>query len=291
MSKSLPKTHEQEHILHILNLGQSSIVVQQQQVDELRRLQDGGSVLVGDMSGNDWLDLMWNRGYPLLFTGYIDEENLCTDQINRAEYLVNEMQKRGLKKLRTMDGHGRFLTCFLMALRKAGQDVDTYEIEIYDKDPVANAWHKMFFPNNVVVAEENILEDYDGLDDTMMYLNFCSIGGQVDSLDEYLQMVFNHKDNINIMLSFSTRGVTRKGEVGSFIVKLPQKYEWNYYCHRGNFFSGIVSGLADRYTSVSKKCKFINTLPNVDSSDDEQSEINDKIMYQRKKIRRIITDD
>lgn len=291
MKKSLPKTHEQKQILHILNLGQSSIMVQQQQVNELRRLQDSGSVLVGDMSGNDWLDLMWNRGYPLLFTSYIDEENLCIDQINRAEYLVDEMRKRGLKKLRTMDGHGRFLTCFLMALRKAGQDVDTYEIEIYDKDPVANTWHKMFFPNNVVVAKENILKDYNGLNDTMMYLNFCSIGGQVDSLDEYLQTVFNQKDDINIMLSFSTRGVTHKGEVGSFIVDLPQKYEWNYYCHRSNFFSGIVSGPADRYTSVSKKCKFINTLPNVDNTDDKPSEKDDKFMYQRKKKRRIITDD
>lgn len=291
MIKSLQKKHEREYILDILKVGQSSIVVQQQQVDELCRLQDGGYMKVGDMSGNDWLDLMWNYGSPILFTGYIDEENLCIDQINRAEYLVNEMQKRGLKKLRTMDGHGRFLTCFLMALRKAGQDVDTYEIEIYDIDQVANAWHKMFFPNNVVVAEENILEDYDGIDDTMIYLNFCSIGGQVESLDEYLKMVFNHKDNINIMLSFSTRGVTRKGEVGSFIVNLPKKYEWNYYCHRSNFFSGIVSKLADRYISLSKKSKFVNTLSTVDNSNDESSYEDNKNIYRHKKIRRIITDD
>jgi len=256
----------QDDIIRLLNIGNNSIIVQPQQVIELIHLQTRGFVKVGDMSGNEWLDLMWNSGTPLLFHGHIDEDNLLTDQMRRAEYVVAEMRRRRLKTLRTMDGHGRFLTCFLMALRMAGEDVDTYTIEIYDIDHNANVWHELFFPTNVLVAEENILEEYDDLDDTMVYLNFCSIGGQVAQLEEFLQTAFGKGDNIKIMLSFSTRATTYYGEVGAFSLRLPKKYDWNYLCNRGNFFSGLVSAI--KHTDTSKKRLRVDTDSIAETSDD-----------------------
>ena len=279
-------------------------MVQTVQVIALQQLQNQGKVLIGDMTGSEWLDLMWNHGSPLLFDGHSDEDNLFIDQMHRAEYLVVEMLRRGLKKLRTMDGHGRFLTCFLKALLNAGEDVDAYEIEIYDIDPTANAWHKMFFPDNVLVANENILKEYDGADDTMVYLNFCSIGRQVTQLDEYLKTMFKDIGTISIMLSFSIRGATRFGEVGSFITLVPQKYVWNYYCNRRNFFSGLICGLKD--SLVSKKRVHID-VPSVAIPDDLLSEMNESSEEEEgedesfqeevvcapkaRKSRRVVTDD
>jgi hypothetical protein len=238
-----------KYVLELLKLGKSSIVIRQEQLAELERLQSLNLLRVDNMTTAEWFQLMWNNGKPLLFDNYIDEDNLFTDQLQRAEYLVSEMKCLGIKKLRTMDGHGRFLTCVLAALFKIGEDADTYEIEIYDIDYNANTWHMKFFPKNIVVAQENILQEYEGIYDTMIYLNFCSIGSQILEIREFFKTAYQYNPIIKIMMSFSTRGTTHFGNVGVFLKELSREYGWNYLCNRSNFFSGFVTGIKNQRTT------------------------------------------
>jgi hypothetical protein len=295
LSKSMVRFAHVNAIWYLLDLSKGSIIVEQKQVDELRKLQLYDGIQVQSMSNSEWLDFMWGHGSPLLFHGHSDKDNLQIDQMQRAKCLVAEMQRRGLTKLRTMDGHGRFLSCFLMALHTAGLDLDTYEIEIYDIDPIAHAWHKLFFPHNVYVAKGNILEEFAGLEDTMVYLNFCSIGGQVEQLGDYLHRVLIEKPSldVNCMLSFSTRGARHFGEVGSFTSKLRRKFKWNYCCNRGNFITGLVGKLENKRGLEISKCTHtdISRIGRA-SRASSASLLDDGVCVQKsRKNRRILEDD
>jgi hypothetical protein len=234
---------------------------------------------IGKMSGSEWISMMRNgEGVPILFQGHEDRDNLFEDQMARDRSLVAEMMRRGIKKLRTMDGHGRMLTCFLLALQERGEDVDTYEIEVYEINPNAHTWHEHFFPQNVIAVDDDILESVPPAD-TMLYLNFCGIGEQIDDVKEHLSQIFAVHPDSKVMISFSIRGATINGPLYNFATSLKRRpYKLEYVSNRGNFYSGLVE---KRKPDVHKR-----SIQDDEDGDEVQPSINPA-----KRRRTIISDD
>lgn len=134
-----------------------------------------------------------------------NREPVYQDHTVRAKKIVDHMITHGKKNLVTMDGHGRFVMCFLRELIRRRQKVHEYTITLFDIDDTTNRWHEHFLPTNVVVASGNILEaTFDGSE--CVYLNFCSIGKNSEKLGEFIELFTEFQRNF--FLSFTTRGCT-----------------------------------------------------------------------------------
>ena len=235
-------------IWELLNLVPGSITVAPIQVEALVMLQDRyKQLLIGTKTGTRWLEIMWDDEHNVLFEHHRSNQKLIDDQMERARFLVAEMQSQGLRRLRTMDGHGRFLMCFFRALQEAGENIDSYEVEICDIDPIATEWHLRLFPSNVIAYEGNILENLEAITGTaeverttMLYLNFCSLGHQAPDVLEFLKSLINVHHVPSIMLSFLHRNATGHGLLSDTMREFKQRFDWSMISKRGNFISTMV---------------------------------------------------
>ena len=149
----------------------------------------------------DWCKIMEQHiGY--LFIG--KAELKIADQQLRADKLVSYVKANPqIKTIVTMDGHGRFILSLLQALGHMANDIN---IKVVDIDPIVNRWHQSFFPNRIESVEGNIF-NYVPNQHTLVYMNFCGIGGQEgqENLAKYLsniQSIPNY--DLHLMISVST---------------------------------------------------------------------------------------
>lgn len=226
-----------------LNSVKNSIMVSDKQLEYIDTFNLD---ILGNLSNSDWYDLMDKDN--LLFKHHRNRKALFKDQMERAEKVVDIMTTRRIKTLRTLDGHGRFIFCFMKVLKRKGCNIDDYVIEIYDIDKNTHKWHEKIFPNNCLVCNDNICsnekEDIDALtgDDsqTFLYLNFCSLGKEAKNTVNYIIDLIS-KGVKNLMVSFSDRATKPHGVVGKQICRLKKEVKCQKLCRRGFFVTYLVS--------------------------------------------------
>jgi hypothetical protein len=211
-----------------------------------------------NMSPENWLDMVWVDEGKFLFSSYTrngDRANIIEDQLRRADSIFQYMLENGLHTLRTMDGHGRFVMCFLKVIRDAGYDMNDYSIELADINEFSSRWHEIFLPTNVRVVENNITPyisnildtDKTILSHTCLYFNFCGIGDSVMDLKDFLLEVLNTTESSRrIFVSYSRRGSHRKVRRKKLISKLGRLVYWfdsigEIVSNRGTFYTSILS--------------------------------------------------
>ncbi|MBT6965667.1 MAG: hypothetical protein HOA01_05525, partial [Flavobacteriales bacterium] len=94
------------------------------------------SLNMADMSNSDWLDMLGDGNS--LFDSLSNGAQIMEDQMIRAREIVERMIQLGITNLRTMDGHGRFVYCFLKAIQERGLDVNQWTLDIVDIDESVN---------------------------------------------------------------------------------------------------------------------------------------------------------
>lgn len=226
-----------------------------------------------NMSPNDWLDMVWFDDGKFLFSSYTrigDRANIIEDQLCRARSILQYMIENNLYTLRTMDGHGRFVMCFLKVIRDSGLSIEDYTIELADINQFSSRWHNLFLPTNVRVIENdstpyisNILDtDKSILSHTCLYFNFCGIGDSIMDLKEFLLDVLNTTENIRIFVSYSRRGSYKTIKRRKRISKLGRIVYWfdsigEVVSSRGTFYTSILSPiqLEDNIDPDSRKRK------------------------------------
>lgn len=226
-----------------------------------------------DMTPEKWLDMVWVDDGCFLFscrTSKTDRTNIIRDQMIRAERILTYMIKNGIYKLRTMDGHGRFVMCFLKTIQNYGLDMNDYTIELVDLNEYASLWHELFLPTNVNVVGEyssNILStDLSIFSDTCLYLNFCGIGDSTDEVKSFLEEGLKTDDaSLRIFISYSRRGAFKKKSILSkrkSPTNLGKLVNWfdkigTSFCHRGTFHTSILSPIEESAESpiICKKRK------------------------------------
>jgi hypothetical protein len=218
--KGYTKAKAEQKIAQMIISGQSpagcdpanSLIPSRRQVEILRRVKANGFDLVGHgdgLSNSEWIKAIPSK---VVFA----DDNMRAkfdDQMARATRLLAEMRKVGITTVRTMDGHGRFLWCFLKAVKNAGLDPDDYTIEFYDLVQSSTDWHTEFFPSGCLTETSDIFSlnetdegKVEDISSIMFYLNFCSLGGEegrvevADSCASLLEL-----GAPGLMLSFLTR--------------------------------------------------------------------------------------
>jgi hypothetical protein len=124
--------------------------------------------------------------YTLLSEESIRQSLFCDqqsvdNQIRRAKILVRMLEVDQKKTSVTlMDGHGRFLYCFLeVLLRSKSERVRNIEIIVVEKDDFVHQWHELFFPQDVKKVKGDIFKQTDRCSESnLFYFNFCGIGGE-----------------------------------------------------------------------------------------------------------------
>lgn len=92
--------------------------------------------------------------------------------------------------VRLMDGHGRFLCLFMLAVveRHGSDRLNTLRFELVDIDKGVNEWHMDAFKDCQFVkcVQKDILS-LPLNSDTLLYLNFCGLGNSKAALRTFLQ--------------------------------------------------------------------------------------------------------
>jgi hypothetical protein len=218
------------------------------QLAKLHAMTTQGNFVPNVFNTREWHDELWGDNGGALFQS-LAHPNIAAifeDQMQRAEALVNRMIQSGRTSIYFMDGHGRFLLCFIHALIEAGQDPDEYEINIVEKDETCNIFHELFFPKNVYAINANVLnqltESIGNDEDAFFYLNFCSIGQTAINygIDEFSDLLYQCAPMHNLMLSFTTRAMQRKGPIGRLVYDSIRPI-WEYVSHRASFVTGFIT--------------------------------------------------
>ena len=196
----------------------------------------------GEMSNSDWLTLMGDGS--ILFDSLTNSESIMKDQMTRAREIVQKMIRDNIRSIRTMDGHGRFVYSFLKAIAECGENVDDWEIDLVDMDQGVNGWHRWFMPEGVLVEDGNIINiEQVFLDQTLVYFNFCGIGGQEEELKSAIKEIIN--EGKSVFISWSHRGGTTSWEspvyrFARWIKKMAKKDKATYVANRVKFFTYML---------------------------------------------------
>ncbi len=197
------------------------------------------SMNMRDLSNSDWLEMLGDG--KVLFDSLSNGVQIREDQMLRAREIVEKMIHLGIKNLRTMDGHGRFIYCFLKVLQEKGLDVNEWTLDVADIDQSVNGWHRWFLPDGVLVLSENILDLTDvDLEQTLNYFNFCGLYKQELDVKEVIKFII--KNGGNAFLSWSVRGGTpRSGtavfEFARWVKRMRDNGKAAYVSSRGNFYN------------------------------------------------------
>lgn len=227
-------TSQRIFIKSILNIhGENSFLVTKEQVD----LFKARSKEFGDYSSpTDWLDLVWPEEGNILFG---NNKSIINDQMERAQQIIDYMIHNNMYTIKTMDGHGRFVSCLIKCLIIRGKNPNDYTIQLADIDIPTNNWHVAFLPDNVEVLDPDIGHNIlsvptNLLGNSCLYMNFCSIGDNAESLLAYLDDSFSDPSvNHSIFISYSDRGIGFYSPLGYLNNKI--KMFGKLISNRGNF--------------------------------------------------------
>jgi len=135
----------------------------------------------------------WLRAVPEkeLFRHTHDAVNRQQDIKARGEFIVAQMLKRNQSTIVLMDGHGRMLRAiFAAAQRQSAAFLQSLKVIVVDWDKGNSEFHEIFFPQNVQVATGDIfsyIRHSSVARDAFLYLNFCTLEGQVPKFVDFLQ--------------------------------------------------------------------------------------------------------
>merc|ERR1719410_216593 len=135
----------------------------------------------------------WLRAVPEkeLFRHTHDAVNRQLDIEARGMFIVSQMVKQNQSTIVLMDGHGRMLRAiFAAAQRQSAAFFQNLKVIVVDWDEGNSKFHEMFFPQNVQVATGDIfsfIRQNPVARDAFLYLNFCTLEGQVPKFVDFLQ--------------------------------------------------------------------------------------------------------
>jgi hypothetical protein len=183
----------------------------QPSIGQVKKLESMDNInnFLQNLPSKDWCEVVEHyKSY--LFDGKAYHK--IADQELRAEFIANYIESNpNIKRIVTMDGHGRFIMTLLSKLKNKSL-IDDIQIIVVDIDSVVNKWHQLFFPKSVISIEGNIF-DYKPDNETFVYMNFCGIGGlngQKMLLDYLSEIKSNTNNELNMMLSVSTARAAKK---------------------------------------------------------------------------------
>ncbi|KAJ3128056.1 hypothetical protein HK098_005268 [Nowakowskiella sp. JEL0407] len=129
----------------------------------------------------------------------------------RAAYLGQQiLSSPHISTIKVMDGYGRLVLLLcdyfldenlpLLERQRRRERLDSLTIELYEIEPIVSAYHKWFFGGipNIITKRDDILTSPEATSNELVYLNFCAIGNQMDSLEMFLR-----KQSSDILLSFT----------------------------------------------------------------------------------------
>jgi hypothetical protein len=121
----------------------------------------------------------------------------------RAFFFALAFNPRVHRRVRLMDGHGRFLFLFLLEMVRihGSAVVDSLTIEWVDIDPGVVEWHQLTFAcKGLVCLKEDIMR-HDPSPERLVCMNFCGFGGSLDNVLEYCR-----RETSLLMVCYHTRG-------------------------------------------------------------------------------------
>lgn len=183
--------------------------------EEVLLLKDS-EIVFSTLSASDWVRFCEEESD---FTEtYLDSmgQNIIDDQLARAQAYAELFWMKNYSTIVLMDGHGRMLYTILKCLQHWDINIDQLDIYVVDLDPIVHEWHQLFFPNNVISLQDDIidlleqhldLQDEDENPTVLPYLNFCGLHGQQERVWNLVQR-WTH----GMYLSFTLEGQAfRKG--------------------------------------------------------------------------------
>ena len=182
-----------------------------------RFVQDDYDPAVPDMSfvitpssltPSEWLILVGHDNGKLLYMNIVtDRDNVIADQVKRGDAIAKTMKETNRLSLSYFDGDGRLTFQVLSHLQQQHVNVDYVVLDVYEIVESVRRWHILFYPKGTKNNELGSLLDKSLApsirDDTVIYLNFCSIGKYAS--DTYLFLT--RHVGIPQFISFETRGV------------------------------------------------------------------------------------
>ena len=176
------------------NHGENKFKPTPKQILYLEKYKEYFPNISNDMDPKNWLKLNLN----LLFNPF--SEWVKNDQETRAKIILSYMERHNIKNLITMDGHGRFVGMIMSKLveklhykyknkQKVKEELLKYKVYLIDIDEHVTLWHKAFLPsyfvNTLPTGSVFDLSD-DLINNSMVYLNFCGIGDQMENLKRFV---------------------------------------------------------------------------------------------------------
>jgi len=177
-------------------------------------------------------------------------EAIRKDQAVRAKTIVEYMQQNSLTHLVLLDGPGRMTARIIIELHKADILRDT-KITLVEKEITTHEYHKQYLPSDIQKINGDIMTYRRRFsNNTMVYLNFCSIGSIVDEIGESKFIAYLEKIR-HLMIGFSVQGTTKKGKKSITGQKKKNtelskvlKYidtEYAFVSKRGGFYKTYIS--------------------------------------------------
>ncbi len=209
-----------------------------------------------------WIYLMnFNNSYTNLF---IDGDKKI-DLINRVRLIFKEMYMRKSTNIVVFDGHGR--TIFLLIQFMYAYNYE-FNIKVYEILKGTYSWHVDFFPSepnetgkrliNIEGDIQNLIngtyEDITlNLTDTLVYLNFCGIGGLHGLIFNFIKVYKEHFHNNHSLW------------ISSIVTKDDASYLYKITPRRGNkgFIQNFEKIAILLYISFLSSGKLIGTSDNI----------------------------
>jgi hypothetical protein len=157
---------------------------------------------------------------------YLDEIGRHTDDIEeRSDYIIDLVRRNThIDTIMTMDGHGRLYERLLRQLK------NRVDINVYDICEDSHAWHIEHFESGSSYFEDifdAIDREYDvnTIQSKLIYLNFCGIGGQSETIIGCIHKIKRKIPLDQIIVSFSTAraGMKNTRNLYNYLVSLDFK--------------------------------------------------------------------
>lgn len=243
------------------NHGENKFKPSLKQIFYLKKYNEYFQNMSDNMDPKDWLKLNLNLLYSP-FTEWVKN-----DQENRVNIILSYMDKHNIKNLITMDGHGRFTGMIMSKIleklkhkyknnEKIKEELSKYKIYLIDIDENVTLWHKAYLPsyfvNTLPTGSVFDLSD-DLINNSMVYLNFCGIGDQMENLKRF---VLNYiKSYRPLFLSYSVRAIqshTANGNVSSWLTDNNRRtdnnsppFKTSLMSERGHFKSYVLDPIKE----------------------------------------------
>jgi len=176
-----------------------------------------------------------------------NREAIRKDQAVRAKTIVKYMQQNSLSDIVLLDSVGRMTSQIIIELHKAHILRNT-NITLIEKEKTTHEYHKQYLPSDIQKINGDIMT-YRFSNNTMVYLNFCSIGSIVDEIGESEFIAYLEKIR-HVMIGFSVQGTNKgksiRGEEKkktklSIVLKYIKPPKYAFVSKRGGFYETYIS--------------------------------------------------